>query len=484
MKTSRDRGFTLLELLFSISIALIAITVGTAMLVAQNSSLQKQSGMGNAIGQAQVAVDAISSAIRLAGTGIDPWMAFDFDFYDCTLPGTTFSMSESTRCNQKLRDATDGPDELIVTYRDPAYSTNWTNGAGAPGDTRTGCTGGDVGFFVGKVWGVTAASTTSVTLVLKPGDTIYRGQVLQLACADGVNYTYATVQSPKTSVSATATACVTAALNLYPAVANNPFHQPGSLSTACFSSGTARAYAVKRQRFFIYRQTGGAIAHPFLMLDQGLDMNDDGLLSDADLLPIAVDIEDLQLAYALDQVGILTLATPPTGWVSTNYVTDSNTNGIWGDDPGIREQLSEPLVAGNPATAQFNSANATIPGAGTGLRCDTLAANTFFQYPCLWGIAPVETSQTNSIHAYRWPAWPGNIASVKVGIIARTPSASAPSDRTTDTLNIPVLLNRPQLNTAAYPAFYSALNPDGFKRMVMLSSVRPVNMSAVALFWN
>jgi prepilin-type N-terminal cleavage/methylation domain-containing protein len=484
MKTSCDKGFTLLELLFSISIALIAIAVGTSMLIAQNSSLQKQSGMGNAIEQAQVAADAISGAIRLAGTGVDPWMAFDFDFYDCTLPGTSLSMSESTRCNQHLRDAIDAPDELIVTYRDPAYATSWSAGGGAPGDTRAGCTGGDVGFFVGRVWGVTTANATSVTLVLKPGDTIYRGQVLQLACADGITYTYATVSGPKASVPATATACNTATLNLYPAVTNNPFHQPGSLTTACFSSGTARAYAVKRQRFFIYRQTGATIPHPYLMLDQGLDTNNDGLLTDADLLPIASDIEDLQFAYGLDQVGILTLATPPTGWVTGNYVTDTNTNGVWGDDPGKLEQLAEPLIAGNPATAQFNSANATIPGAGTGLKCTTFATNNFYQYPCLWGIQPVETSQSNSIHAYRWTAWPGNITSVKVGIIGRTPNPSGISDRTLDTLNIPALLNRPQLNTAAYPAFYTALNPDGFKRMVTLSNVRPVNMATAALFWN
>jgi prepilin-type N-terminal cleavage/methylation domain-containing protein len=484
MNPSSHRGFTVLELLISLAIGLVAIGVAMSMLLQQNVTLQKASGAGNAMNQNQVSADAISAAIRLAGTGIDPWMAFDFDFYDCTLPGTALSMTESANCALHKRDAIDAPDELVVAYRDMSYSTNWTQPVNLPGDTRAGCTAGDTGFFVGKVWGVTAATSSSATLVLKPGDTIYRGQVLQLACADGVTYTYATVSSGKTTVPATGTSCVSVTLNLYPAVANNPFHQPGYLSSSCFSTGNARAYAVKRQRFFIHRATGSTIVHPYLMLDQGLDLDDDGVLTDADLLPIASDIEDLQLAYALDQVGVMSLATAPTGWATSTYVTDSNHNGVWGDDLATREQLAEPLIAGNPATAQFTAANLTIPGSGTGLRCTTFAGSGLYQYPCLWGITPVEASQSNSIHAYRWTAWPGNVASVKIGIIARSAVASAGAEATTDTFNIPALLNRPRLNRGSYPPFYAATNPDGFKRIVILSNVRPANMSTVALFWN
>jgi hypothetical protein len=222
------------------------------------------------------------------------------------------------------------------------------------------------------------------------------------------------------------------------------------------------------------------------MLDQGLDLNDDGQLTDLDLLPIASDIEDLQVGYALDQIGVMALATPPSYWTGNQntYVTDSNKNGVWGDESGVREQLSEPLTAGNPATAQFNAANVAA-GAGTGLTCTTFATgNVLYQYPCMWGITPVENSKSNTIHAYRAIAWPGNIASVKLGLIARGPAASTPSESTTDTLNIPALLNRPKLNKGAYTAFYTAIKPDGFKRVVTLNSIRPVNMASIALFWN
>lgn len=478
------RGVTLLELMIALSIALIAIGVGLSMLLAQNASFQKQTGVGTAIAQNQVAADALYNAIRLAGTGIDPWMAFDFDFYDCRLPGTALSMTESVGCSSEQRDASNAADELVVAYRDPSYSTSWSRPVNLPGDTRTNCTAGDMGFFVGKVWGVTAATTSTVTLVLKPGDTLYRGQVLQLACPDGINYTYATIRSGRTSIPTTATSCSSVTLDLYPLVAGNPFHQPGYLSSACFSGGNARAYAVKRQRFFIHRQLGAPLVHPYLMLDQGLDLDDDGRLTDADLLPIAADIEDLQIGYALDQVGIMSIAPPPTGWSSTTYVTDSNRNGVWGDEPGRTEQLSAPLIAGNPATAQFSAANATIPGAGGGIRCTSFAQYPPYQYPCLWGIAPVETSQGNTIHAYRWIAWPGNIASVQVGIIARTSQSTLAGAATTDAFQIPALLNRSTFRSGAYPPFYASMNPDGFKRVVTLTSVRPVNMSTVTLFWN
>ena len=75
---------------------------------------------------------------------------------------------------------------------------------------------------------------------------------------------------------------------------------------------------------------GAAIVHPYLMLDQGLDISPppsgDGQLTDDDLLPIASDVLDMQFAYATEQPGIMALSTAPTGWVRATYVTDSNAN--------------------------------------------------------------------------------------------------------------------------------------------------------------
>jgi type II secretory pathway pseudopilin PulG len=471
-----SRGFTLLEILISASITLVAVAAAMGVLTTQNRTFTRQNDQGQAVAQSELATDAIERAIRLAGTGIDPQMAFDFDSYRCVLPGGGLNMTESTNCSNGVRDAVDAADELVVSYRDPAYVTNGTPGYTGCPTTWTG--------FIGRIWGVRSATASSVTLAMKPGDTIYRGQALQIACDDGITYLYATVSSGKTSVAASGSACTDKTLNLY-AAQNEPFNRPANLAAACFNSGTARAYAVKRQRFFIHRETTGPIPHGYLMLDQGLDLDDDGQLTDLDLLPIAADIEDLQVAYALDQVGILGLATAPTGWVKSTYVKDSDANGIWGDDPakGSAEQLSSPLNAGNPATAQFDAANSAL-GYGTGQKCTNSAATAFYQYPCILGTLPVEDSKSNSIHAYRWISWPGNISSVQVGLVARAPVQQATAEQTNEEQVIPALLNRPAQGPSTYATFYNAMNPSGHKRVTVRTTVRPVNMAIQSLFWN
>jgi len=415
-------------------------------------------------------------------------MAFDFDFYKCALPGASNTMTDSAGCTTTRRDSITQPDELVLAYRDPAFAT------GAPADPLGGlCTSAGNGTFRGKVWGVTAASGSTVSLVLKPGDTIYRGQVLQIVCNDpsGVpTYAYATVSSAKTT--GTAGSCTNPTLNLYTSgfSAYDPYNQPSALSVGCFSTGgasAARAYAVRRNRFFIRRDLSNtANPHPYLMLDQGLDLNDDGVLNDADLLPLATDILDFQVAYATEQPGIMALTTPPNGWVQSTYVVDSNTNGIWGDDPGRLEQLTEPVYpgAGNTPTTQFNAANAALYNNQPQTCASCCAAITFYQYPCLFGTSPVETSAGSTIQAYRWAAWPGNISQVLIAVIGTSNVPEELSQQSSDEKDLPVLLNRSALTAPAFNAWYLSLLPQGRKRVVVQTGVRPTNMAIASLFWN
>ena len=479
-----ERGFTLIEVLISMTISLIGVGAALAVLTAQSASFTKQSGLGSAIAESQLALDAIEGAVRLAGTGIDPQMAFDFDFYKCVLPGGALAMTDSANCAAATRDSITQPDDLVVAYRDPAYST------AAPADARVGCNSGNAGTFVGRVWGITAATNSSVTLVLKPGDTIYRGQVLQMVCNDGSTYAYATVSQAKSSVAPAAVACSTVALTLYTAGLNayDPFNQPAALATSCFSSGganSARAYAVRRNRFFIRRDLSNPVLpHPYLMLDQGLDLDNDGVLTDADLLPIAVDVLDLQIAYATEQPGIMALPTAPTGWVKATYVADSNTNGVWGDDPGQAEQLTEPVFngSGNTPTAQFNAANTAL-FSGVNQACTSYASLAFYQYPCLFGTTPVETSKANNIYAYRWTAWPGNISQVQIALVGMG-SIIEQSSISGDELDLPVLLNRTALTAPAYNAWYLSILPGARKRVIVQSGVRPTNIALASPYWN
>jgi type IV pilus assembly protein PilW len=66
---------------------------------------------------------------------------------------------------------------------------------------------------------------------------------------------------------------------------------------------------------------------PWLMLDRGLDLNGDGsnpwaARDDGDLLPVASNIEDLQVAYVMNRN-------------AGGGATDSNANFVLGDDPAI-----------------------------------------------------------------------------------------------------------------------------------------------------
>jgi prepilin-type N-terminal cleavage/methylation domain-containing protein len=481
MSPRRTRGFTLIELLMSMTIMMVAVAAAFGVMVNQNAMLKKQSGLSSAISQSELAFDAIERSLRLAGTGIDPQFAFDFDFYRCALPGGASSMSESANCQtaNPIRDSIAQPDELVVMYRDPSHSVWWPT----PGDTRSGCaTPVSAGVFAGKVWAVTGATTTNVTLLLKPGDTIYRGQVLQIACDDGATYTYATVNQNRTSQ--TGTSCAAATLVLYGTQANDPFNQPGFLGATCFSSGTARAFAIRRQRYFVYRDLNATPPRPYLMLDQGLDLDDSGTLTDADLLPIASDIEDLQIAYVTEQPGILSLATPPTGFtnVRANVVIDSNADGVWGNDPGRVEQLSElALVANNSAQRGFAAVNSTFPSGA--LNCQSYASIGFYNYPCLWGILPVENSPSNDVHAYRWVAWSGGITGAIVSIVARSPGIDSADVISSDENTLPAVLNRPA-SSAPFPAWYAAIAPAGHKRVTVSTSVRPPNLAAYQPHWN
>jgi prepilin-type N-terminal cleavage/methylation domain-containing protein len=489
---SRADGFTLIEILISMTISLLGIAAALTVLAVQNASFARQSGLGASVAQSESGLDSLERAVRMAGTGIDPQMGFDFDFYKCVLPGGALAMADSAGCNTALgtpsqRDQVAQPDELVVAYRDPGYST------AAPADARANCSSAGNGTFVGRVWGVTAANGGgSITLALKPGDQIYRGQVLQIVCNDGVTYTYATAGNPGT-VAASATSCLNVAFNLYTAniSATDPYNQPAALAAACFSNGgtnAARTYAVRRNRFFVHRDLSNpAIPHSYLMLDQGLDLDDDGSLTDADLWPIAADVVDLQLAYATEQPGIMALSTAPVGWVQGTYVTDSDTNGIWGDDASntSREQLTEPVFAGagNTATAQFNAANTALFASGA-QSCTAFAGVAFYQYPCLFGTTPVETSSGNNIFAYRWTAWTGNISQVQIGLIAQGPVIEENAQHTTDEKDLPPLFNRPALAYPAYNAWYASIKSGGRKRVIVRTGVRPVNMAASAPYWN
>lgn len=272
---------TLIEVLVAMAVAALVLASAMGAVLAQQRTFLAGSRLREAQAQGRLALGRIEYDLAMAGYGLDPALALDFNILGCPTPGG----AAAPAC---ARDRQNGPDELVVAYRDPRYWGRQLNPA--------------LGLPQGKAWRVTAASVTgggaSVTLAqVKPGLLLPKGQVLQLVCSSGAGQAYVTVPSAVDTRSAPGVADTTIT---FPAAAGpDPFHQPSALAAGCFAGGSARAFLVVRHRYYVraFPAAGDPAGTPYLMLDTGTDTNGDGAVSDADHLPVAEGVEDLQLAY-------------------------------------------------------------------------------------------------------------------------------------------------------------------------------------------
>lgn len=489
MKRLAPRGFSLIELMVAGGIMALVLSAATAALLSQNDNYSREMGVREAQEQGRFALDYLQSQVRLAGFGIDPQLAFDFDYYNCNLGSTAGAQTQAARCAALSRDSATQSDELVLAYRDPYYAVNATTGcAGSPN-------------LLGNVWLVTGVATggasPTATISMRNGDSIRQGQILQIICQDAATYTYATVKAAASNATG---ACVSQAITLEGTLSVtgptgttlSPYSRSDLLSASCFSNGTARAFLVDRNRYFIYQDVSNA-AHPrpLLMLDRGLDLNGDAALTDADLLPIASDIEDLQVAYVLDQVGILQTGAALTSLAGT-YITDADANGVWGDTATKAEQLTTNAAATAPynLAAAFTDAN-TYYGApsATGIPCFNVSIAPYMS-PCVMDKSTLELSGAG-VHRYRWTAWPANITQVRLDLVSRGHLSGASlqgAATTTDLRYLPALENRAQVDLlpasqgGAGAGFYLPTQPYLYQHSYLSGAERPVNLTINGMF--
>lgn len=478
------RGITLLEMLIATAILTIILAAATGVVLSQNASYVRAAGLVNAREQGATAIEVMSSAIKLAGYGIDPQLAFDFDYYNCGVgpSGTGYSSAGTGggACTSVYRDSINQADELVLHYRNPSYSVN---GAGGCPDSPT---------YQGNVWRVVSATggaSPQVTLSTRgtPNEVFRLGRLLQIVCQDASTYVYATI-----SANATLSAgCGQTTVSLYGSFnvvgptgsATNPYSRGDLLTSACFSAGSARAFFVERQRYFVYQDS--ATGRPFLMLDQGYDVNNDGAISDLDLVPIASDVDDMQITYSLDQVGILAQPSNPLSPNTTSYVVDADHNGVWGDTSGTREQLSgNPNAPGSGSPMGTPGVSGAFSAANTRLGAPQPCSNvslTAYNYPCLFDKPSLEVAGAN-VHPYRWTPWTGNIAEVRVALVSRgaqpTADSTGLSKTSPDILNLSPLGNRPVINLQSAPGWYGATNAIRYQHSYFSGSIRPINLAS------
>jgi hypothetical protein len=148
------------------------------------------------------------------------------------------------------------------------------------------------------------------------------GRVVLAVCAGGQNATLVTLSQNYTVTN-------TGSFTLTPTATNQlPYNDWNSLQ-ACHGQPGAVLFLVDRYRYFI--QNFGTT--PWLMLDVGLDLNANGILppaDTADLIPIAKNLEDMQVAYVIPP-NLACAAAPDNG---------PGPAGDWiiGNNPGIVEE--------------------------------------------------------------------------------------------------------------------------------------------------
>ena len=373
-RPTATRGLTLIELVIGLALSSMVIVAGTTMLLSQQKAFRASSGQRSSLEAGRLVLDELVSSLRTAGYGMDSQLTFDFGDM-ANVPRSALGIygrgyTQGYLCNNpgpvRCRDRIDGPDEVVFYSRDPLFSRALVD-----------------------------ATTSQLTVLGELRQPLYAGQILQVMCRlDPMTRGYVTVsQGVAAQAAPDPTKKVTIQLKAGVKQLNVPAfpNENDVLTDACFTAGAAVVAKVDRYRYYVqsYDEAGNLVANgtagsrPYLMLDQGLtDLNGAAIL-----LPLAADVEDLQLAYLY----------PPAG-------------------------------AGGGARL-------------VGVRQGTNAADEAF--PITVGVAPPAMAAPAD-SAARTTGNPANIQGVRVSVVVRTPEPDV-EKTAASWLTIPAAGNRPAL---------------------------------------
>ncbi len=277
------RGVTLIELVVALGVSAFTIFAASVLMVQQQRSYASTSSDRAQQEAGRMALRDISSHLRMAGYGVDPALALDFGQTDSVpranlvSPATqvrqsTYQCDDPVRC----RDSTTGSDEVVFLSRNPAFSRR-----------------------------ATAVATGAIRILGDLTRPLMAGQILLASCTGGSRVrAYVTVARtvlpPATPDPANEVDILLDAGQLAGTLPVFP-HENGQLTDTCFGLTGVLApmvTQVDRYRYFVdwfapdgtetAAQTVGA--RPYLMLDRGL--------TGVSAVPVAPDVEDLQLSYA------------------------------------------------------------------------------------------------------------------------------------------------------------------------------------------
>jgi type IV pilus assembly protein PilW len=267
----RPRGFTLVELLVGTAIGALVLTGIGLVFVSQASQYQAHASRRAVQSSVRKAMGFMERHVRNAGYGVDPDRAIlAYDSFD--------ALSNARGVGY--------PDGLTVHSRDLYFRRR-----------------------------ATEVGTDFLRFDTELQRPLRKGEILLVLCPGAVRYAYVTVgeTAPAKSFSVK--------LDTTPAPVDSPLGPPGALfreldtleKEACFHDTEPPVVVrVERSSFYVtaFDDDGDPATEgttPYLMLHRGVDINDDGAIDGADATPLAVGIEQLQVAYILNTLG----DTPP-----------------------------------------------------------------------------------------------------------------------------------------------------------------------------
>jgi hypothetical protein len=178
----------------------------------------------------------------------------------------------------------------------------------------------------------------TLTIKLAAGQFLENGRVVLAVCASAANPVMMTLAQSYTGSGTDGGPGIPTILSFNPDN-GDPYNNSSALKP-CHGTTGAGLFLVDRYRYFISTLSGV----PWLMLDTGMDLDNDGTIDANDLIPIAKNVEDMQIAYGLYG------AQPASGCPTA---PDNDGDWIIANTPGVPE---EPNFAAIPPPPIYGTA--------------------------------------------------------------------------------------------------------------------------------
>ncbi|WP_257452523.1 prepilin-type N-terminal cleavage/methylation domain-containing protein [Archangium lipolyticum] len=248
----RQRGFTIIELLVGTAVTFVTVLAVSAAFLGYTQSFYTQAGIRGGQASLRQTHQMVVRNLRMAGYGIEPYLAFDFpaDWYD--------------------NAATNRSDRLVFRMRDPAFNAVASN---------------------------IIKGTTTINLAKGLPASLRRGQIIQLVCPGALEWTYARLSAP--AAKGDLMLQIGSGTDIFPNVKD--FTNVNNFEPSCFNtaSGGLSIHVFKIDVYDYSIQLidddgiPGTPGRPYLFRRHGLEEKDANAFGE----PVAEDIEAMRVTF-------------------------------------------------------------------------------------------------------------------------------------------------------------------------------------------